>query len=105
MVCEWTALFGQVVGTHALLSEPVHFAQLGVAVVDEQHRFGVAQRAKLQNKNTPAPHVLAMTVRWVFDSDCERHLPTKRPWATSVEHLRLWPVALPSISCRLPVCW
>jgi RecG-like helicase len=53
----------QVVGTHALLSEPVHFAQLGVAVVDEQHRFGVAQRAKLQNKNTPAPHILAMTVR------------------------------------------
>lgn len=52
----------QVVGTHALLSEPVHFANLGLAVVDEQHRFGVGQRAKLQNKNSPAPHVLAMTV-------------------------------------------
>lgn len=57
-----TATPAQVVGTHALLSEPVHFANLGLAVVDEQHRFGVAQRAKLQNKNTPAPHVLAMTV-------------------------------------------
>jgi hypothetical protein len=59
----------QVVGTHALLSEPVQFAQLGLAVVDEQHRFGVAQRAKLQNKNTPAPHVLAMTVR-LIQLDC-----------------------------------
>jgi hypothetical protein len=63
----WLVSMLQVVGTHAVLSEPVQFAQLGLAVVDEQHRFGVAQRAKLQNKNTPAPHVLAMTVcqQWV----------------------------------------
>lgn len=49
------------VGTHAILEDVVVFANLGFAVVDEQHRFGVAQRAKLWKKNTTAPHVLVMT--------------------------------------------
>ena len=50
------------VGTHALLEDPVRFRNLGLAVIDEQHRFGVAQRARLWKKNTIAPpHVLVMT--------------------------------------------
>ena len=49
------------VGTHALIEDPVLFQNLGLAVVDEQHRFGVAQRARLQAKNNPAPHMLVMT--------------------------------------------
>jgi ATP-dependent DNA helicase RecG len=50
------------VGTHALLEDQVQFNSLGLAVVDEQHRFGVAQRAKLWNKNSDFyPHVLVMT--------------------------------------------
>ena len=49
------------VGTHAVLEDTVHFASLGMVVIDEQHRFGVAQRAKLWSKNTCPPHVLVMT--------------------------------------------
>ncbi|MBQ7419450.1 MAG: ATP-dependent DNA helicase RecG [Prevotella sp.] len=49
------------VGTHAIIEDTVHFANLGMVVVDEQHRFGVAQRAKLWSKNTNPPHVLVMT--------------------------------------------
>ncbi len=49
------------VGTHALLEEKVEFAALGVAVIDEQHRFGVAQRAKMWGKAEIPPHVLVMT--------------------------------------------
>ena len=49
------------VGTHALLEDSVQFAHLGLAVVDEQHRFGVKQRAKLWGKNDNPPHVLVMT--------------------------------------------
>jgi len=49
------------IGTHALLEDVVQFKNLGLVVVDEQHRFGVAQRAKLWNKNTTPPHVLVMT--------------------------------------------
>ncbi|WP_339924874.1 ATP-dependent DNA helicase RecG [uncultured Cyclobacterium sp.] len=50
------------VGTHALLEDVVVFKQLGLAIIDEQHRFGVAQRAKLWGKNTDFyPHVLVMT--------------------------------------------
>ena len=52
---------GIVVGTHALLSEHVQFADLGLVVVDEQHRFGVEQRDKLRDKADTAPHVLVMT--------------------------------------------
>lgn len=49
------------VGTHALIEPVVQFQNLGLAVIDEQHRFGVAQRAKLWKKNTIPPHVLIMT--------------------------------------------
>lgn len=50
------------IGTHALLEEEVKFKNLGLAIIDEQHRFGVAQRSKLWNKNLDAyPHVLVMT--------------------------------------------
>jgi len=49
------------VGTHAVIEDTVQFAQLGLVVVDEQHRFGVAQRAKLWSKSTNPPHVLVMT--------------------------------------------
>jgi ATP-dependent DNA helicase RecG len=49
------------IGTHALIEESVVFKNLGLAVIDEQHRFGVAQRAKLWSKNHQPPHVLVMT--------------------------------------------
>lgn len=59
MLCE-----GQLdilVGTHALIEDTVKFKRLGLAVIDEQHRFGVAQRARLWKKGAVAPHVLVMT--------------------------------------------
>ncbi len=49
------------IGTHALLEDVVQFKNLGMVIIDEQHRFGVAQRAKLWNKNTIPPHILVMT--------------------------------------------
>ena len=49
------------IGTHAVIEDPVAFHHLGVAVIDEQHRFGVAQRAKLWAKSENPPHVLVMT--------------------------------------------
>lgn len=49
------------IGTHALLEDTVQFKNLGLVVIDEQHRFGVAQRAKMWRKNTIPPHVLIMT--------------------------------------------
>jgi len=49
------------IGTHALLEDNVKFSNLGFVVIDEQHRFGVAQRAKLWKKNINPPHVLVMT--------------------------------------------
>jgi ATP-dependent DNA helicase RecG len=49
------------IGTHALLEDNVVFRNLGLVVIDEQHRFGVAQRAKLWQKNSTPPHVLVMT--------------------------------------------
>jgi len=49
------------IGTHALIEEGVRFKKLGLVVIDEQHRFGVAQRAKLWKKNVIPPHVLVMT--------------------------------------------
>lgn len=49
------------IGTHALLEEKVKFKNLGLAIVDEQHRFGVAQRSKLWHKNDYPPHILIMT--------------------------------------------
>ncbi len=50
-----------VVGTHALLSEGVTFQRLGLVITDEQHRFGVEQRARLWTKNEQPPHILVMT--------------------------------------------
>ncbi|MCB0431268.1 MAG: ATP-dependent DNA helicase RecG [Flavobacteriales bacterium] len=49
------------IGTHALLEDPVVFQKLGLVVIDEQHRFGVAQRAKLWQKGNHPPHILVMT--------------------------------------------
>ena len=49
------------IGTHALLEDKVKFKNLGLAIIDEQHRFGVAQRSKLWHKNTSPPHMLVMT--------------------------------------------
>jgi ATP-dependent DNA helicase RecG len=49
------------IGTHALIEDKVQFKNLGLVVIDEQHRFGVAQRAKLWKKNTNPPHILVMT--------------------------------------------
>lgn len=49
------------IGTHALLEDKVQFKNLGLAIIDEQHRFGVAQRSKLWHKNEMPPHILVMT--------------------------------------------
>jgi ATP-dependent DNA helicase RecG len=49
------------IGTHALLEENVQFANLGLVIIDEQHRFGVVQRARLWQKNLNPPHILVMT--------------------------------------------
>lgn len=49
------------IGTHAVLEERVRLQNLGLAIIDEQHRFGVAQRARLWKKNTSPPHILVMT--------------------------------------------
>jgi ATP-dependent DNA helicase RecG len=49
------------IGTHAILEDPVLFQNLGLAIIDEQHRFGVAQRARIWKKSSVPPHVLVMT--------------------------------------------
>jgi ATP-dependent DNA helicase RecG len=49
------------IGTHALIEDPVLFKKLGLVIIDEQHRFGVAQRAKMWNKSDNPPHILVMT--------------------------------------------
>lgn len=78
------------VGTHALLEDAVQFKQLGLAVTDEQHRFGVAQRARLWQKNedvyphvlvmtaTPIPRTLAMTVYGDLDASVIDEMPAGR---------------------------
>ena len=87
-----------VVGTHALIEESVEFASLGVAVVDEQHRFGVRQRAALDRKGagvaaphllhmtaTPIPRTLSLTAFGDLDSTVLRELPAgRRPVQTWV---------------------
>jgi ATP-dependent DNA helicase RecG len=50
-----------IVGTHALIEDSVQFQNLGLAIIDEQHRFGVGQRARLWKKNATPPHILVMT--------------------------------------------
>jgi ATP-dependent DNA helicase RecG len=80
---------GIVVGTHALLQDQVEFSDLGLVVVDEQHRFGVEQRDALRGKGKVAPHVLvmtatpiprtvAMTVFGDLETSTLRELPTGR---------------------------
>lgn len=80
---------GIVVGTHALLSDPVQFADLGLVVIDEQHKFGVEQRGRLQAKAantphllvttaTPIPRTVAMTVFGELEISELRHVPAGR---------------------------
>ena len=86
---------GIVIGTHALLSADVQFADLGLVVVDEQHRFGVEQRAALSAKADPRPHVLvmtatpiprsvAMTVFGDLETSTLREIPAGRAAVTTV---------------------
>ena len=85
------------VGTHALIQEGVHFQRLGVAVVDEQHRFGVAQRVQLKEKAgdiepdllimtaTPIPRTLSMTLYGDLDVSVIDEMPPGRtPVTTSL---------------------
>jgi ATP-dependent DNA helicase RecG len=101
-------LAGQVhvaVGTHALIQEDVEFAKLGLIVIDEQHRFGVKQRAKLKAKGynpelltmtaTPIPRTLAMTIHGDLDvSEIDELPPGRKPIKTKVmtpgEKRQLW---------------
>ncbi|RMB59793.1 ATP-dependent DNA helicase RecG [Tessaracoccus antarcticus] len=86
---------GIVIGTHALLSDPVEFFELGLVVIDEQHRFGVEQRAALAAKSAQQPHTLVMTatpiprsVAMTVFGDLEvselRERPAKRAAVTTV---------------------
>jgi ATP-dependent DNA helicase RecG len=84
---------GVVVGTHAIIQESVEFSNLGLAVIDEQHKFGVAQRAVLREKGhnphvlimtaTPIPRTLALTVYGDLDISTIKELPKgRKPIAT-----------------------
>lgn len=86
------------IGTHAVLEEPVTFDQLGLAIIDEQHRFGVAQRAKLWKKSpippnilvmtaTPIPRTLAMTAYGDLDLSVIDELPPGRKPITTLHRL------------------
>jgi len=95
-----------IVGTHALLEDNVKFKNLGFTVIDEQHRFGVEQRAKLWIKNEKAPHILvmtatpiprtlAMTVYGDLDTSLIKQMPPGRKpietkWVTDAKRLELF---------------
>ncbi len=107
---------GIVVGTHALLSEGVDFHDLGLVVVDEQHRFGVEQRDALRAKGshphllvmtaTPIPRTVAMTVFGDLDISTLRELPQGRqPIETSVVQLRTQGFADAMDVIRAEVSW
>jgi ATP-dependent DNA helicase RecG len=92
-----TGEVGVVFGTHALIEQGVRFFRLGLVVVDEQHRFGVMQRAALLNKGlnpdflvmtaTPIPRTLAMTVYGDLDSSIlDEKPPGRKPVATRLMH-------------------
>lgn len=94
-----------VIGTHALLEDPVQFANLGLVIIDEQHRFGVTQRAILKQKGhsphflvmtaTPIPRTLAMTVYGDLDVSVINELPKGRsPIQTRVIYENKRPQAL-----------
>lgn len=100
-----TGQVGIVVGTHALIQEGVHFHDLGLAVVDEQHRFGVAQRAALRQKGhnphvlvmsaTPIPRTLALTLYGDLDLSTIDELPPDRQqvitkWLSRLERERAY---------------
>ena len=85
------------IGTHALLEDKVQFNNLGLVVIDEQHRFGVAQRAKLWKKNeypphilvmaaTPIPRTLSMTIYGDLDASIIDELPPGRRCKNYVEN-------------------
>ncbi len=96
-----------VVGTHALIQEGVHFSRLGVAVVDEQHRFGVAQRVTLKEKGgdidpdllimtaTPIPRTLSMTLYGDLDVSIIDEMPPGRTpvsthWLPKTDEAKAW---------------
>src|SRR4029079_2971374 len=91
---------GIVIGTHALLEERVAFADLGLVVVDEQHRFGVEQRAALAGKGGTPPHVLVMTatpiprtVAMTVFGDLEVSTLTELPAGRAAVQTRVVPLA------------
>ncbi|HVB26862.1 MAG TPA: DEAD/DEAH box helicase, partial [Mycobacteriales bacterium] len=103
---------GIIIGTHALLSEDVAFADLGLVVVDEQHRFGVEQRDALRAKGarpphllvmtaTPIPRTVAMTVYGDLETSVLRELPAgRRPIQTTVVPLADKPAWLDRVWAR-----
>ncbi|MFI5163971.1 MAG: ATP-dependent DNA helicase RecG [Bacteroidia bacterium] len=94
------------IGTHALIEDEVRFSNLGLVVIDEQHKFGVAQRSKLWKKGTSVPHVLVMTATpiprtlamtlygdldvSVIDELPPGRTPVKTVWRSYAKHLQVF---------------